>query len=50
MRKYTSICLDQKFIKKVDAAVEKNPFVVSRAEFCRRAIEEFIKKNDGVYQ
>jgi metal-responsive CopG/Arc/MetJ family transcriptional regulator len=43
MSRYQGVSLDKGLISRVDEAVKKDPFVVSRAEFIRRAIEHFLK-------
>jgi len=44
MSRYQGVSLDKGLISRVDEAVKKDPFVVSRAEFIRRAIEHFLKR------
>jgi metal-responsive CopG/Arc/MetJ family transcriptional regulator len=43
MMEYTAVSLKKNLIQQVDEAVKTYPFVVSRAEFIRRAIEHFLK-------
>ena len=44
MRDYTAVSFEKDLMAKVDQAVEQDPSVLSRAEFCRRAIAEFLEK------
>jgi metal-responsive CopG/Arc/MetJ family transcriptional regulator len=44
MSNYQSISLEKELIAKVDQIIADNPFVISRAEFCRRALQEFLKE------
>jgi metal-responsive CopG/Arc/MetJ family transcriptional regulator len=47
MSKYITVNFRKEYIDAVDEAVKKDPFMMSRAEFCRRAIENFLKTKGG---
>lgn len=45
MTKYVAINLRRDYCEAIDKEIETNPFISSRAEFVRRAIENFLKEN-----
>lgn len=45
MTKYVTVNLRREYTDAVDKEIEKNPFIGSRAEYIRRAIESFLKEN-----
>lgn len=44
MANYVAINLRKEYTDAIDEAIENDPFISSRAEFIRRAIEKFIKE------
>jgi len=46
MSRYQGVCLDKNLIARVDKAVAEDPFILSRAEYVRRAIQRFLQESN----